>query len=175
MPARILRDPSARSRARRSSRGEVGQRVAVLGHDVPRQIDEVSAVVALLGHLRVAAHDLQVARLHRRREQIHLQARVVEVVLALHDLAGGLQRPGQRVAQRRVPRVSDVQRPGGVRADELHLHAAARGLGAAVRVAPDRDLSKGVVQPVLRGEHVQEPRARDLDLAHERRRAPGRP
>jgi hypothetical protein len=138
--------------------------------DVAGEILDVAAVVAVVGHLGVAAHELQETRLDRGAETIHLAARVVEVVLALDRPAGGLEQAGQRVADRRVARVPERERTGRVRAHELHLRPAAVGRRATVLGPVGQHLAESVVQPLVGREQVQEPGSRDLGFLEERRR-----
>ena len=107
--------------------------------------------------------------LHRRAEAVHLSARVVEVVLALDRPARRLEHACERVAQRGVAGVTDVQRPGRVRAHELDLRAPAVRLGAAVGLATDRHVSERVGQPARREAEVDEPRAGHLRRTDEGR------
>ena len=149
--------------------GQVGEGVAVLGHDVASDLDHVLTVVAVLRQLRVPAQHLEVARHHRGAEQVHLAAGVVEVVLALDRLAGGLEQAGERVAQRGVAGMPDMERPRGVGAHELDLDPSSRGFGAAVGLAEVGDRSQRVVQPRVGREDVEEPRPRHLHLLDQRR------
>ena len=89
--------------------------------------DDVLALVAVLGegHGLLALVQLQVPGLQRGAELVHLVARVVDVELPLHLVAGGLQHRGQSVAQHAAPGVADVHGPGGVGGDELHQHPLA--------------------------------------------------
>ncbi len=57
---------------------------------------------------------LQVAQPHADGENVHLPPGVVDVVLALHVEAGGLQQIGHRRAVGRVSTMADVQRPGRI-------------------------------------------------------------
>ena len=52
----------------------------------------------------------------------HLHAVVVEVVLAVHDVAAALEDVAQRVAVRRPASAAGMQRAGGVGRDELDVH-----------------------------------------------------
>lgn len=91
---------------------------------LPRQVHQVGARrEGLLGQLlsvlpRVAAlgDGFPVeTRQHRGREDVHLVAGVVDVVLAGDLGAGGTQQAGERVSQGRPSGVAQVQGPGGVR------------------------------------------------------------
>ena len=148
---------------------QVGQAGALGLEDVSGELDHVLAVVAVLGDLGLATDELQVPRLDRRAEAVHLSARVVEVVLALDRPARRLEHPCERVAQRGVAGVTDVQRPGRVRAHELDLRAPAVRLGAAVGLAADGHVSERVGQPARRETEVDEPRTGHLRRADEGR------
>ncbi len=74
---------------------------------------QVPAVGIKLRSLRELLHILGVALLHVQESDHHvrhLHARVVDVVLNLHFAARLPQDPHHRVAQHRIPRVSDVRR-----------------------------------------------------------------
>jgi hypothetical protein len=94
-----------------------------LGPDVvrdgSRELFDIRAVVALLGHALAAPQ-----RDHRRPELVDLSARVVEVVLARHALAASLEDPAQQVADERPACVADRERPGRVGRDKLHVHGS---------------------------------------------------
>ena len=126
-------------------------------------------MVAVLGHLRVAAEELQIPGLDGRAESIHLPAGIVEVVLALDLVTGEGQQARERIADRGVPSVADREGTGGVRGHELHLDPLARGRAGAVPVAVADDLPQDVVQPVIGGPQVDEAGPRDLRLLEERR------
>ena len=111
----------------------------------------------------------EVPRLHGRGEPVHLAARVVVVVLALHVPAGMREQTGDGITEHRVPCMADVQRAGRVGADELHLDALAVGLPGAVGRARRHHVAERVVQPAVGDEDVQEPRAGNLDALDERR------
>ena len=103
--------------------GSVGRRFSpeVVRHG-GREIADVVPLVALLGH-RLAALD----RRHRCAEVVDLGPGVVEVVLARHVLAPGLQDPAQEIADERPTRVPDREWPGRVGRDELHVDLARAG------------------------------------------------
>ena len=138
IPSIARRAPSVRKPHEPLLGRQVGERVAVLAHDVGGVGRDVLAVVAVLGHLGVAAERLEVARLDRGAEPVHLPAGVVEVVLALDGVAGGLEQARDRVAEHGVARVADVQRPRRVRAHELHLDALAGRLARRRTARPRR-------------------------------------
>ena len=99
--------------------------VAALGYYLRGEVFHVLAVVAVLRHLGVPPETLLVAGVERAPEGVYLAAGVVEVILLLHAVAGGAEDVGQGAAQNGAAPVADVQRAGGVDADELHLHPGA--------------------------------------------------
>ena len=116
MPARIRSEahsPTTRSRSGPADAGAVED----VGRQLGRQLVHVLAAVAVLRDRRPQAD-----RGHRCAQVPHLLAEVVEVVLPRHAVAGGLEDPAEQVADERAPRVPDVERPGGVGRDELHVH-----------------------------------------------------
>ena len=121
-------------------RGELRKTGALLVEDLPRQVRQVRAVVAVLRHLRVAPEQLQVARLDGGAEPVHLPPGVVEVVLALHDPPGSFEQARERVTEGGVARVSYVERTRGVRAHELDLDSAPVWLRPPVALPGPRDL-----------------------------------
>ena len=83
------------------------------------------AVIAVFGHRHVLAERLGVARKERLVKGTHAAAGVVDIVLALDVIAGGLQHRGDGIAQHGVARRADVQRAGGIGADVFDLHRCA--------------------------------------------------
>ena len=77
------------------------------------------------GNGKCSPQALEVAQPDARREDLHLPAGVVDVVLALHREAGGVEQVRERGAEGGVSAVADVQRAGRVRRDELDDHAPA--------------------------------------------------
>ena len=75
---------------------------------------------------RLAGLDAARARLHRQREVLDLHAGVVVVELAADLVALRLQQRGERVAERRLPAVADVQRAGRIGRDELDAPCSGR-------------------------------------------------
>src|SRR6185503_6371587 len=95
----------------------------------------VANVLAMIGDLRKTnrlARLFSDAHPNAHREILDLRARVVVVELARHAPAGPLEQRGDRVAKGRLTTVTDVQRPGRIRRDELHVH----GLATARIAAP---------------------------------------
>ena len=85
----------------------------------------VPAPIAVRGKRDRLPAALQVPQPYAQREDVHLAARVVDVVLALHVVPGRFEEVRDAGAVRGAPSVPDVQRAGGVRGHELHLDAAA--------------------------------------------------
>ena len=90
-----------------------------------RDFMHVRAAIAVRGKRDRYPPALEVTQPHAQREDVHLAAGVVDVVLALHVESGRFEDVGDACAVRGTPAVSDVQRAGGVRGDELHLDAPA--------------------------------------------------
>ena len=89
---------------------------------------DIPDVVSLVGVARksdLLAAQLEVAQPGRGTEDMHLPAGVVDVILALHRVAGVLQQVGERGAVGGTAAVTDVQRPGGIGGNEFDLDAAA--------------------------------------------------
>ena len=124
--------PSAPSPAAASSSGASRYVRADLVDDLPRKVDHVLADVAVLRHLGLPAVLLQVSGEQAQVEALHLAAGVVEVILPLHVVPGGRHHLREGAAEDGAAGVADVDRSGGIDADELELHALA---GPCVDVA----------------------------------------
>src|SRR5206468_4140189 len=83
--------------AGRSQLRRLGERVAVPREELAGDVADVVALVAVLGKGAVPPEELEVAGANRAREDRHLAARVVEVVLALSGPAGGGEEPDERL------------------------------------------------------------------------------
>ena len=113
---------------------------------------------------RILAERLQIAPVEGLREGSHLRAGVIDVVLALDAVTGGLQHVRQRVAQHGVPRRPHVQRAGRVGADELDLTGfAVHQVDIAELRALRLDALHLMRQPALVQTQVDEAGRRDLD------------
>jgi len=71
--------------------------------------------IAVLRDDHRLAEGLQVTQPEARRENVHLPAGIVDVVLAMYGIAGGREHVRQRSAVSSVTTVSHVQRAGRVR------------------------------------------------------------
>ncbi len=92
------------------------------GLEVGRDVGDVVAVVGRLGPLRVARPVAAQARLHRRCQGRDLHPGIVVIELA-HDAAAlRLEQLAQRIAERRLAAVADVQRTGRIGRDEFDQH-----------------------------------------------------
>ena len=135
-----------------------------------RHVRDVGATVAVLGKRPRDSRLLGEARRHRRREQVHLIAGVVDEELALGPVPRGAQQPHQCGAHRRGARIHDVQRSGGIGAHVLHLDR--RGVGMVVAselVARGTDALGQRRHERGRIAEVDEPGARHLDRLEQRR------
>ena len=104
-------------------------------------LDDVGALVALGGQRTglLALVELQVADGQALAELLDLVARVVDVELTGHVVAGPVQAGGQTVAQGAAPGVAHVHGAGGVGRDKFHVVALA---GAGVRCGRTRGWSR---------------------------------
>jgi len=143
--------------------------VAGLTDQPGSHIGQVVARVAFFRQRSVLAERLQVARLQGAPQHLHLPPGVVEVILALNLVADGFQHAGDGIADHRAACAPDVQRPGRVGADELHLGAPARAdVQPAEVIALGDDRLHLLLEPVVAQAKVDETRPRDLGRANER-------
>jgi hypothetical protein len=164
----------------------VGIRCGRLGphrvRDLEREVAHVLAVIPVLGQGLVAPD-----REHACAEITNLGTCVVEVVLARHTLAAGLEDTSEQVADECASGVADVQRAGRVGRHELDVHGAGSDrLDAAPGVRGAEHPVDLALQCMVRQAEVDESRRRDLngrkrrcrgilgDLALELRRQGGR-
>ena len=130
---------------------------------------DVFTAIAVRRERQGLAAQLQVAQPGAGREDVHLPARVVHVVLAVHAPAVGGQQVGDRRAVGGMPAVADVQRPGRVRRDELDDGPAA---GAAVAATVLLAFGEHAFHLGLPGggrqEEIDEAGSRDLGLRDQR-------
>ena len=116
----------------------VGVAVAVDGSKLLGALDDVGALVALLGQGAglLTLVQLQIADGQALAELLDLIARVVDVELTGHIVARPVQAGGQAVAQGAAAGIAHVHGAGGVGGDKLHIiFLALAGIGAAVILA----------------------------------------
>src|SRR6185369_14762314 len=107
------------------------RRVFLGGNIVARDLLDVLPGVPLLGPARRAGTEAASARLHRQGQLLDLRAAVVVVELAGDGIPLRLEQRRDRVAERRLTPVSDVQRSRRICRNELHLHLLAAPLARA--------------------------------------------
>ncbi len=129
---------------------------------------QVVAAVAVARECETLAEALEVAQPHTDREDLHLPAGVVDVVLAVHGIAGRIEQVGERGTERGVPAVAHVQRSRGVRRDELDDHALPGALLApAIGRAEVEHAQQFQVPRGRREMEIDEARASDFDFRDE--------
>ncbi len=122
---------------------------------------DVPAAVAVRGEGELLAAVLQIPQPGADRQNLHLAAGVVDVVL--------LEQIGDARAEGGMPAVADMQGTGGIGGHELHLHrSACAGERSAVMPCLLQHLGDFRVIGVLGKKEVDEAGARDLDLGHRR-------
>jgi len=143
----------------------IQEAIAVFGHDLARQVDDVCALVVLLVQRRVEAERLLVTQKYGFREGTHLRARVIDVILALHLPARSRQQVAEAVAQHGIAGGPHVELAGGVRADELHLaRLAAAQVDVAILPAAGFDFGHLAGQPGIAQPEIDEARREHLRL-----------
>ena len=157
-----------RRQVREHDRGGLMQRASRALDQLVGDRAEVIAAIAIGWERELFAEALQVAQPHARGEDFHLPPGVVDVVLAVHVEAGGVEQVRERRAERRVPAVADVQRPRGIRGDELHHHLpAGADRGATVAAAAvDHSREFSLIGGGCEKE-IDESGSRNLDAGHE--------
>ena len=83
---------------------------------------DVLAVISALGNGERPARALDDARLDAGAKLLDLGARVVVVELARHRPPGAAEQRGDRITERRLASMTDVQRTGGVCGHEFDHH-----------------------------------------------------
>ena len=101
-------------------------------------LGDVAHIVALVGgpgKIDLHAQLLHIPEPDADREDIHLAAGVVDVVLLMNVVSGGTQQAGYGRAVGGMAAVTDVQRTRWVGGDVFHNHASAGApLGSSVRL-----------------------------------------
>ena len=146
----------------------VAQRIATLGDQIGRYINQVVALVKARRQLDRGAQLLEITQPQALAQLDHLRPGVVVIVFALDFVAGRFQQARHRIADHSAARMPDSDRPAGVGADELDLRplpAAGIKLKQRITLGNDRiDLSP---QVCLGHEAIDEARRRQLKLADE--------
>ena len=131
-----------------------------------RQFANVFAVIAALGQRHVLAGELPHARLHAEREVRDLRPGVVVVELSRDAPAGRREQRRDRVAERRLASVADVQRAGRIRRHEFDVHRALlAGVRVPVLIAGRDHRAQSFREHVRRDAKIDEPWAGDLRRA----------
>ena len=147
--------------------GAALERITDLAAQLAGDLDDVVALVAVVREAQRHARELVVTEPHRDREDVHLAAGIVDVVLALHGVAGGLEQGRDGGAVGRAAAVAHVQRAVRVGRDELDRHRFERArLAVAVGFALVEHAADRRQAASLRDVEIQEPRAGDVDLGH---------
>ncbi len=137
-------------------------RVGVVGH-LRRPLADVLALVAILRQVGAGLAGGQ-----RCREQLHLHAAVVEVVLPVGDVAAALEHVAERVAVGGPAAAARVERAGRVGRHELDVDPQAStevGTGEA-RLPGGHHVREDLVQPGVVEVEVDEPRTGQLHPFH---------
>jgi hypothetical protein len=138
----------------------------LLREEVVGDVLDVFAVVGRLGPLRVARLDALGAQLRADGQRGDLHAGVVVIELAVNVPALRGVQVADRVAQRRLPGMAQVQRPGGVGRDELHHHVPPVGGLRAERRAGSQHFLDDLLLGLGLQLDVEEAGAGDIDRLH---------
>ena len=144
--------------------------MADLGQVTLRDLANVLAVVAVFGKRRRLAQQFLGARTHRDREILDLLARVVVIELARHRVALRREQAADRIAQRRLPAMADVQRTRRVGGYEFDHHRLAQMRARQAERIEFGEHPRDNRLPRRRRQHdVDEARAGDVDALDELR------
>src|SRR5690606_35939593 len=111
-----------------------------------RHVDHVVATVAVRRKRHFDAEEGEIAQPRRQREDVHLAAGIVDVVLLVHVVPGKPEHRRERSAVGSAAAVADMQGPGRIRryVFDLHLDAllgtASKGTAGRKHGAYDRRL-----------------------------------
>ena len=151
-------------------RGRASQLVAVRDTHLGAHLAHVVALVTVGREGNALAAEFKVAQPARERQDVHLPAGVVHIVLTRHVPAGIGQQAGKAGAVGRTTAVADVQRAGRVGRDEFDLHLL---LATQRRTTVSLALFENAAHDFELGRRLQvevdEPRASDLATRDERR------
>ena len=137
--------------------------IAIAVDDALRRVDDVLAMVAVFRERDLLAEQLEVARIDRAREIVHLIAGIVDVVLALDRIARCAQQVDECRAGCGAAAVADVQQARRIGADVLDLDFRMVELRQiAERLACFQDFLERIVEHIALEVEVQEAGACDL-------------
>jgi hypothetical protein len=117
--------------------------LALFGEELFGHVIDVVTRITALRKRFFQTTGLQVASAHGATQNLHLNARVVHIVFAVHGVAGRLKHATKRIARRGTATMTDMQRACGICRDELDLHAfACTEFEATIIVACLKDLKQ---------------------------------
>ena len=150
-------------------RGRALERIAALRVQRARHGQDVFGAITVRRERHVFAAELEISEVDADREDVDLPAGIVDVVLAIHRVPGGLEQVAERRAIGRAATVADVHRAGGIGGNEFHHHLAA---GADVAASVSRALFRDGLQrrePRILGQpEIDEARAGNLGAGDQR-------
>src|SRR5665213_977444 len=130
---------------------------------------DVVAAVAAGGKRKFFAAQLQIAQPDADREDVHLPAGIIDVVLAVDAMADGGEKIGNTGAVGGAVAVTHMQGAGRIGRDEFNHHGFAAGIfAAAVGAGLIQNRTKLGVVSVSCEMEVDEARAGNLGARHER-------
>ena len=131
--------------------------------------NDVLAAIAICREGEALAAALEISQPGARRQNFHLPAGIVDVVLAGDPVAHRLEQIGDARAEGRMPAVSHVQRAGGVGRYEFHQdRSPAAGLRFAVVGPLGEHAADFRVVGVFLEKKIDESGARDFHLGERR-------
>ena len=123
-----------------------------------RDFPDILTVVAALGDGERKTPQLGDACRHACGEVLNLSAGVVVVELSTHSPAGAREQGRDRIAERGLPPVADVERPSRIGGDKLHDDAVADAdIRVPVPSAPMDDVQERRIQCARIDAEVDEP------------------
>ena len=129
-----------------------------------RDLSDVPAVIPVFGDRRLATEVLHIACVHAEGEQLHLPAAIVVVELAMHVPAGPGKKRRDRVTERCLAAMTDVQGSGRVRGNELdHYARSPSGLAPPPRLIAGENVKEHGRHHLGRQPEIEEARPSDLD------------
>ncbi len=157
-------------------RGRAPQRVTAPRVQCLRHGQDVVGLVAVRRERHRFARELEIPQVNAHRQDVDLPAGVVDVVLAIEIVPGGLEQVAERRAIGAPTAVTHVHGAGGIGRDELdHDLAAATHLAATVGLAQRGDRPEFREPGILRQPEIDEAGAGDFRAGDQavRRAGPG--